>query len=151
VRNLPYLSFAYEHLYISSSGIIYQREFDNIHVSCHLSGFCQDADWGTTNTLPDEIMANAKQKQFSRYFESFQFPTALVHFSSARAGTPQDTQLYKKTLPHQTFYLYSDHQLINIYRTIKHMPMLGKIVHYTADAVLISAVLAGIKRSTGLQ
>lgn len=31
------------------------------------------------------------------------------------------------------------------------MPMLGKIVHYTADAVLISAVLAGIKRSTGLQ
>ncbi|KAF9913787.1 hypothetical protein BX616_009588 [Lobosporangium transversale] len=28
--------------------------------------------------------------------------------------------------------------------------MISKIVHYTADAVLVSAVLAGIKRSTGL-
>ncbi|KAG0044305.1 hypothetical protein BGZ83_010467 [Gryganskiella cystojenkinii] len=28
--------------------------------------------------------------------------------------------------------------------------MISKIVHYAADAVLISAVLAGIKRSTGL-
>ncbi|KAG0354685.1 hypothetical protein BC939DRAFT_440717 [Gamsiella multidivaricata] len=28
--------------------------------------------------------------------------------------------------------------------------MLGKLVHYAADAILISAVLAGIKRSTGL-
>ncbi|ORY06942.1 DUF1748-domain-containing protein [Basidiobolus meristosporus CBS 931.73] len=28
--------------------------------------------------------------------------------------------------------------------------MLGKLVHYTADAVLVSAMLAGIKRSTGL-
>ncbi|KAF8923823.1 hypothetical protein EDD21DRAFT_390044 [Dissophora ornata] len=28
--------------------------------------------------------------------------------------------------------------------------MLGKLFHYVADAVLISAVLAGIKRSTGL-
>ncbi|CAO3662370.1 unnamed protein product [Umbelopsis vinacea] len=29
--------------------------------------------------------------------------------------------------------------------------MFGKIVHFTADAVLVSTVLAGIKRSTGLQ
>ncbi|KAG0026766.1 hypothetical protein BGZ81_006102 [Podila clonocystis] len=28
--------------------------------------------------------------------------------------------------------------------------MISKIVHYAADAVLVSAVLAGIKRSTGL-
>ncbi|KAG0259036.1 hypothetical protein DFQ27_004329 [Actinomortierella ambigua] len=28
--------------------------------------------------------------------------------------------------------------------------MLGKVVHYAADAILVSAVLAGIKRSTGL-
>ncbi|RIA95272.1 hypothetical protein C1645_689144 [Glomus cerebriforme] len=28
--------------------------------------------------------------------------------------------------------------------------VLGKIVHIAADAVLVSAVLAGIKRSTGL-
>ncbi|EXX77438.1 DUF1748-domain-containing protein [Rhizophagus irregularis] len=28
--------------------------------------------------------------------------------------------------------------------------VLGKIVHFAADAVLVSAVLAGIKRSTGL-
>jgi len=28
--------------------------------------------------------------------------------------------------------------------------VLGKIVHLAADAVLVSAVLAGIKRSTGL-
>ncbi|KAF9919943.1 hypothetical protein FBU30_010351 [Linnemannia zychae] len=28
--------------------------------------------------------------------------------------------------------------------------MLGKLIHYAADAILISAVLAGIKRSTGL-
>ncbi|KAI1319911.1 hypothetical protein EDD11_002586 [Mortierella claussenii] len=28
--------------------------------------------------------------------------------------------------------------------------MIAKIVHYAADAVLVSAVLAGIKRSTGL-
>ncbi|KAK9764720.1 hypothetical protein K7432_007562 [Basidiobolus ranarum] len=28
--------------------------------------------------------------------------------------------------------------------------MFGKLVHYTADAVLVSAMLAGIKRSTGL-
>ncbi|OAQ30500.1 DUF1748-domain-containing protein [Linnemannia elongata AG-77] len=28
--------------------------------------------------------------------------------------------------------------------------MLGKLFHYAADAILISAVLAGIKRSTGL-
>ncbi|RUS23648.1 hypothetical protein BC938DRAFT_474832 [Jimgerdemannia flammicorona] len=30
------------------------------------------------------------------------------------------------------------------------MSMLGKLIHYTADAILVSAVLAGIKRSTGL-
>ncbi|KAI8139460.1 DUF1748-domain-containing protein [Fennellomyces sp. T-0311] len=29
--------------------------------------------------------------------------------------------------------------------------MWGRIFHFTADAVLISAVLAGIKRNTGLQ
>ncbi|CAO3635156.1 hypothetical protein BJ944DRAFT_269717 [Cunninghamella echinulata] len=29
--------------------------------------------------------------------------------------------------------------------------MWGKLVHYTADAVLVSAVLAGIKRNTGLE
>ncbi|KAG0173001.1 hypothetical protein DFQ28_006336 [Apophysomyces sp. BC1034] len=29
--------------------------------------------------------------------------------------------------------------------------MWGKLIHYTADAVLVSAVLAGIKRNTGLQ
>ncbi|ORX57596.1 DUF1748-domain-containing protein [Hesseltinella vesiculosa] len=29
--------------------------------------------------------------------------------------------------------------------------MLGRILHVTADAVLISTVLAGIKRNTGLQ
>ncbi|GAB5590914.1 hypothetical protein Unana1_05814 [Umbelopsis nana] len=29
--------------------------------------------------------------------------------------------------------------------------MLGKLVHLTADAILISAILAGIKRNTGLQ
>ncbi|KAF9962768.1 hypothetical protein BGZ65_008053 [Modicella reniformis] len=28
--------------------------------------------------------------------------------------------------------------------------MLGKLFHYAADAILISAILAGIKRSTGL-
>ncbi|KAJ1930745.1 hypothetical protein IWQ60_000029 [Tieghemiomyces parasiticus] len=28
--------------------------------------------------------------------------------------------------------------------------MVGRLVHYAADAVLISAVLAGIRRSTGL-
>ncbi|KAG0326088.1 hypothetical protein BGZ99_010142 [Dissophora globulifera] len=28
--------------------------------------------------------------------------------------------------------------------------MISKIVHYAADAVLVSAVLAGIKRSSGL-
>ncbi|KAF9120848.1 hypothetical protein BGW39_011044 [Mortierella sp. 14UC] len=28
--------------------------------------------------------------------------------------------------------------------------MFGKLFHYAADAILISAVLAGIKRSTGL-
>ncbi|KAG0237592.1 hypothetical protein B0O80DRAFT_439069 [Mortierella sp. GBAus27b] len=28
--------------------------------------------------------------------------------------------------------------------------MITKLVHYAADAVLVSAVLAGIKRSTGL-
>ncbi|KAF9434249.1 hypothetical protein BGZ76_008339 [Entomortierella beljakovae] len=28
--------------------------------------------------------------------------------------------------------------------------MIGKLVHYAADAVLVSAVLAGIKRSSGL-
>ncbi|KAF9113269.1 hypothetical protein BGX27_001914 [Mortierella sp. AM989] len=28
--------------------------------------------------------------------------------------------------------------------------MLGKLFHYAADAILLSAVLAGIKRSTGL-
>ncbi|KAF9430713.1 hypothetical protein BGZ94_004704 [Podila epigama] len=28
--------------------------------------------------------------------------------------------------------------------------MISKFVHYAADAVLVSAVLAGIKRSTGL-
>ncbi|KAF9975560.1 hypothetical protein BGZ73_000772 [Actinomortierella ambigua] len=28
--------------------------------------------------------------------------------------------------------------------------MIGKVVHYAADAILVSAVLAGIKRSTGL-
>ncbi|KAF9314946.1 hypothetical protein BG003_003676 [Podila horticola] len=28
--------------------------------------------------------------------------------------------------------------------------MIGKLVHYAADAILVSAVLAGIKRSTGL-
>ncbi|CAG8626684.1 7008_t:CDS:2 [Cetraspora pellucida] len=27
---------------------------------------------------------------------------------------------------------------------------IGRLVHYAADAVLVSAVLAGIKRSTGL-
>ncbi|CAG8682547.1 3807_t:CDS:2 [Dentiscutata erythropus] len=30
------------------------------------------------------------------------------------------------------------------------MSFVGKLVHYAADAVLVSAVLAGIKRSTGL-
>jgi len=30
------------------------------------------------------------------------------------------------------------------------MSMLGKLIHYTADAILVSAVLAGIKRTTGL-
>lgn len=29
--------------------------------------------------------------------------------------------------------------------------MWGRLVHFTADAVLISAVLAGIKRNSGLQ
>ncbi|KAI8067063.1 hypothetical protein BC940DRAFT_301217 [Gongronella butleri] len=29
--------------------------------------------------------------------------------------------------------------------------MLGRILHLTADAVLISTVLAGVKRNTGLQ
>jgi hypothetical protein len=29
--------------------------------------------------------------------------------------------------------------------------MLGRIIHFTADAVLVSAVFAGIKRNTGLQ
>ncbi|KAK9472548.1 DUF1748-domain-containing protein [Dipodascopsis tothii] len=29
--------------------------------------------------------------------------------------------------------------------------MLGKIVHYGVDLMLVSAVLAGVKRSTGLQ
>ncbi|KAI7871179.1 hypothetical protein BDF14DRAFT_1719504 [Spinellus fusiger] len=29
--------------------------------------------------------------------------------------------------------------------------MWGKLFHYTADAILISTVLAGIKRNTGLQ
>ncbi|KAG0263260.1 hypothetical protein BGZ95_003850 [Linnemannia exigua] len=28
--------------------------------------------------------------------------------------------------------------------------MLGKLAHYAADAILVSAVIAGIKRSTGL-
>ncbi|KAF9282490.1 hypothetical protein BKA57DRAFT_505905 [Linnemannia elongata] len=28
--------------------------------------------------------------------------------------------------------------------------MIGKLAHYAADAVLVSAVIAGIKRSTGL-
>ncbi|KAJ1993613.1 hypothetical protein H4R33_000614 [Dimargaris cristalligena] len=28
--------------------------------------------------------------------------------------------------------------------------MVGKLIHYAADAVLISAVLAGIRRSSGL-
>ncbi|KAF8926841.1 hypothetical protein EDD21DRAFT_419642 [Dissophora ornata] len=28
--------------------------------------------------------------------------------------------------------------------------MIAKVVHYAADAILVSAVLAGIKRSTGL-
>ncbi|KAI8582892.1 hypothetical protein K450DRAFT_225326 [Umbelopsis ramanniana AG] len=31
------------------------------------------------------------------------------------------------------------------------MTMFGKVVHFAADAVLVSTVLAGIKRSTGLQ
>ena len=29
------------------------------------------------------------------------------------------------------------------------MGMLGKLVHYTADAVLVSTVLAGVRRSSG--
>ncbi|CAO3630683.1 unnamed protein product [Cunninghamella blakesleeana] len=29
--------------------------------------------------------------------------------------------------------------------------MLGKIVHFSVDAVLVSTVLAGIKRNTGLE
>ncbi|CEP07661.1 hypothetical protein [Parasitella parasitica] len=29
--------------------------------------------------------------------------------------------------------------------------MLGRIAHYTADAVLLSAVLAGIRRNSGLE
>ncbi|SAM05844.1 hypothetical protein [Absidia glauca] len=29
--------------------------------------------------------------------------------------------------------------------------MWGKLIHLTADAVLVSAVLAGVKRNTGLQ
>ncbi|PAV16117.1 hypothetical protein PNOK_0773700 [Pyrrhoderma noxium] len=29
------------------------------------------------------------------------------------------------------------------------MGMLGKFVHYTADAVLVSTVLAGVRRSSG--
>ncbi|CEG82507.1 hypothetical protein RMATCC62417_16570 [Rhizopus microsporus] len=29
--------------------------------------------------------------------------------------------------------------------------MLGRIFHFTADAVLVSTVLAGIKRNTGLE
>ncbi|CAO0799056.1 unnamed protein product [Mucor circinelloides] len=29
--------------------------------------------------------------------------------------------------------------------------MLGRIAHFTADAVLLSAVLAGIKRNSGLE
>lgn len=37
----------------------------------------------------------------------------------------------------------------NLYTTLA--AMFGKIVHFTADAVLVSTVLAGIKRSTGLQ
>ncbi|RHZ49342.1 hypothetical protein Glove_522g28 [Diversispora epigaea] len=28
--------------------------------------------------------------------------------------------------------------------------MLGKLFHYSADAILIAAILAGVKRSTGL-
>ncbi|KAG0073739.1 hypothetical protein BGZ90_011336 [Linnemannia elongata] len=28
--------------------------------------------------------------------------------------------------------------------------MIGKLAHYAADAILVSAVIAGIKRSTGL-
>ncbi|KAH8551226.1 hypothetical protein BGW37DRAFT_54410 [Umbelopsis sp. PMI_123] len=31
------------------------------------------------------------------------------------------------------------------------MTMIGKVVHFAADAVLVSTVLAGIKRTTGLQ
>lgn len=30
------------------------------------------------------------------------------------------------------------------------MGTMGKLLHYTVDAVLVSAVLAGIRRSTGL-
>ncbi|KAK9380497.1 uncharacterized protein V2V93DRAFT_380720 [Kockiozyma suomiensis] len=30
------------------------------------------------------------------------------------------------------------------------MPFLGRLVHYSVDLVLVSALLAGVKRSTGL-
>ncbi|KAK7205840.1 hypothetical protein BZA70DRAFT_277181 [Myxozyma melibiosi] len=30
------------------------------------------------------------------------------------------------------------------------MPFVGRLVHYSVDLVLLSAVLAGVKRSTGL-
>lgn len=31
------------------------------------------------------------------------------------------------------------------------MAMIGRLVHYTVDAVLLSTVLAGVRRSTGFR
>jgi len=49
-------------------------------------------------------------------------------------AAPHPLLLHQLTLPHLSY--------------LSLTPMFGKLFHYAADAILISAVLAGIKRST---
>jgi hypothetical protein len=43
------------------------------------------------------------------------------------------------------------HHLTHPHIVVCHPEMFGKLVHLGFDAILISAVLAGVKRSTGLR
>ncbi|KAK3804637.1 MAG: hypothetical protein JOS17DRAFT_769455, partial [Linnemannia elongata] len=49
-----------------------------------------------------------------------------------------------------SFTLNCSHTHDHLTQFSRPATMLGKLFHYAADAILISAVLAGIKRSTGL-
>lgn len=64
---------------------------------------------------------------------------------SKRATVLEETDNIITLVSHHHFI--DNNQTTNLY---KHNIMLGRIVHYGVDAVVLSALLAGVKRSAGL-